>query len=115
MPISKVLSSDWENIKVSYLFTSSADCAMKNPTVFEGNLVPRGFIDILLSFPSSAFTSIANKRSFSLTKHSLKIKKKNLYQTVQGNISKTITSLIFVYRNESVAILTLMPERMSCQ
>ena len=56
----------------TYLLTSSADCAMKKPTVFEGSLVPRGFMEILLSLPSSLLTSIANSNSFNLTKHNLK-------------------------------------------
>ena len=56
----------------NYLLTSSADCAMKKPTVFEGSLVPRGFMEILLSLPSSLLTSIANSNSFNLTKHNLK-------------------------------------------
>ena len=59
-----------------YLLTSSADCAMKKPTVFEGSLVPRGFMEILLSLPSSLLTSIANSKSFNLTKHNLQNKNK---------------------------------------
>jgi hypothetical protein len=59
------------SILYPHLLTSSADCAMKNPTVLDGSLVPLGLIEILLSPPSSAFTSIASNKSFSLTKHSL--------------------------------------------
>ena len=33
-------------IKKNYRLTSSADCAMKKPTVFAGILAPRGFIEI---------------------------------------------------------------------
>ena len=43
---------------------------MKNPTVDEGNLVPLGLMEILLSAPSSPLTSMARRRSFSLTKQS---------------------------------------------
>ena len=56
-----------------YLLTSSADCAMKKPTVLEGSFVPLGLIEILLSFPSSLLTSMASNNSFSFTKHSLEI------------------------------------------
>ena len=56
----------------TYRLTSSADCAMKKPTVFEGSFVPLGLMEILLSFPSSVFTSIAKSNNFSFTKHSLK-------------------------------------------
>ena len=58
--------------KISYLLTSSADCAMKNPTVLAGSLVPLGLMEILLSFPSSPLTSIAKSSNFNLTKHNLK-------------------------------------------
>ena len=44
---------------------------MKNPTVLAGILDPLGFIDILVSPPSSGLTSIANRSSFSFTKHNL--------------------------------------------
>ena len=54
-----------------YLLTSSADWAMKNPTVLAGILVPRGLMDILASDPSSGLTSRASRSSLSLTKHSL--------------------------------------------
>ena len=60
------------NFPLFYLLTSSADCAMKNPTVFEGNFVPLGLMEILLSFPSSFLTSIANRSNLSLTKQSLR-------------------------------------------
>ena len=63
----------WKNC---YRLTSSADCAMKNPTVFDGSFVPLGLIDILLSFPSSVFTSMANNSNFSFTKHNLKWKER---------------------------------------
>ena len=58
-----------------HLLTSSADCAMKNPTVFEGNFVPLGLMEILLSFPSSLLTSMASNKSLSFTKHNLNFKK----------------------------------------
>ncbi len=44
---------------------------MKNPTVLDGNFVPLGLIEILLSPPSSDLTSIASSNSLSLTKQSL--------------------------------------------
>ena len=56
------------------LLTSSADWAMKNPTVLGAILKSLGFIQILLSFPSSpspVFSSMARRRSFSLTKQIL--------------------------------------------
>ena len=56
-----------------YLFTSSADCAIKNPTVFVGSLDRRGLIEIFGSPPSSGFTSIARSNSFNFTKQSLKV------------------------------------------
>jgi hypothetical protein len=58
----------------TYRLTSSADCAMKKPTVFDGSFVPLGLMEILLSFPSSVFTSIANSNNLSFTKHSLEVK-----------------------------------------
>lgn len=57
---------------INYLFTSSALWAMKNPWVLAWILAPRGFIDILLSTPSSMpFISMANRSSFNLVKHNL--------------------------------------------
>ena len=56
-----------------YLLTSSADCAMKKPTVLEGSFVPLGLIEILLSFPSSLLTSMASNSSFNFTKHNLEM------------------------------------------
>ena len=44
---------------------------MKKPTVFAGSFVPRGLMEILLSVPSSAFTSMASSSNFNLTKQSL--------------------------------------------
>ena len=58
-----------------YLFTSSADCAIKNPTVFVGNLDLLGLIEIFGSPPSSGFTSMAKSNSFNFTKQSLKVGK----------------------------------------
>ena len=56
----------------AHLLTSSADCAMKNPTVLAGILELCGLIEILVSLaPSVGFTSIANRSNFSFTKHSL--------------------------------------------
>lgn len=57
-----------------YRFTSSALWAMKKPCVFAWILAPRGFIEILLSTPSSVpFISIANRSSFNFVKHNLKV------------------------------------------
>ena len=57
---------------VSHLLTSSADCAMKNPTVLAGILALWGLMEILVSLPLSVgFTSIASSRSFNFTKQSL--------------------------------------------
>ena len=59
------------------LLTSSADWAMKKPTVLGAILKSLGFIQILLSLPSSPspvpFSSMASSSSFSLTKHTLAI------------------------------------------
>lgn len=54
-----------------YRFTSSADCAIKNPCVLATILAPRGLIDILLSLEASPLISIANNRSFNFVKQSL--------------------------------------------
>lgn len=59
--------------KIGYLFTSSADWAMKNPWVFEDILAPLGLIEILESRPSSDFSSMARRSSLSFVKHSLSI------------------------------------------
>ena len=68
---SKILSfgKGWSN---GYLFTSSADSAMKNPWVAVSSLTfDPGFIASVLSLPSSDLTSMANNNNFSLAKHSL--------------------------------------------
>jgi len=68
------------------LLTSSADWAMKNPCVLACILEPLGFIDILLSRPSSPFISIANNRSFSFVKHNLHVKTRT---SIRWNFSKS--------------------------
>lgn len=71
--------STWDQIKLInkikitlHLFTSSALCAIKNPCVFAKIFAPRGFMDILLSLPSSPpLISIASNNNLSLMKQSL--------------------------------------------
>ena len=65
------ISTTWPPTQSSHLFTSSADWAMKKPTVLAGILVPRGLMEILASAPSSGLTSRASRSSLSLTKQSL--------------------------------------------
>ena len=45
-------------LRPTYLLTSSADWAMKKPTVLAGILAPRGLIEILASPPSSGLTCV---------------------------------------------------------
>lgn len=102
---------------IIYLLTSSADWAMKNPTVFDGNLVPLGLMEILLSFPSSHLTSIANRRSFNLTKQSLEeeesiIKywfKNNSIINVVDNYSEAWENVIPVNVGDNVSVYISHP------
>ena len=54
-----------------YLLTSSSDWAMKNPTVLAGILEPVGLMEMLVSSPSSCFSSTASRSNFNFTKQSL--------------------------------------------
>lgn len=56
---------------ITYLLTSSADCAMKNPCVLACILAPRGLMEILLSLPFSPLISMARSSNFSFVKHNL--------------------------------------------
>ena len=56
---------------ILYLLTSSADWAMKNPTMLAAILFCLGLMEILVSPPSPCLASIERRRSFSLTKHNL--------------------------------------------
>jgi hypothetical protein len=90
---------------------------MKNPTVFDGNLVPLGLMEILLSFPSSHLTSIANRRSFNLTKQSLEeeesiIKywfKNNSIINVVDNYSEAWENVIPVNVGDNVSVYISHP------
>ena len=55
----------------SYLLTSSADCAMKKPTVLGEILTSLGLMDIWLSSPCPDLSSTASSSNLSLTKQSL--------------------------------------------
>lgn len=65
---------DRQKTLLTYLLTSSADCAIKNPWVLATILAPRGLIEILVSAPSVPLTSIARRRSLSLVKHNLLVR-----------------------------------------
>lgn len=66
------------NKKRTYLFTSSADCAMKNPCVLATIFAPLGLMEIFVSTPSVPLTSMARSSSFSFVKHNLYYEKVNL-------------------------------------
>ena len=88
---------------------------MKNPTVFEGNFVPLGLMEILLSFPSSFLTSIANRSNLSLTKQSLRrtnkylIKAESMHTIIISTYSEAWENVMPVKVGDNVSVYISQP------